>query len=224
VNDFRNRVLVPVALPLLTLAAILGVAFSLSRVLLAVPSLTAVLVALGVASYVLFLAFLIERRPRISQRALAVGLTLGLLAVVGSGVVAAAVGPRPLEAEEHAGEDPAVGQGAGEDAGGGDGTVQAVPEGAPLFVGADTQIAWESVPDSLPAGEVTPYLEVGSLGHNLHFEGLNNDDPVAGEDGAGSSDGIYEGVPVTLEAGQTITYYCSVPGHRSGMEGTITVQ
>lgn len=220
-NDFRSRVLAPLALPLLTLAAILVVAVSLSRVLLAVPRLTAVLVALGVAAYVLFLAFLIERRPRISQRALAVGLTLGVLAIVGSGVVGAVVGPRPHEEEVVEGEGgAAVGEAEGAEAG----TVAEVPPGAPLFVGADTAIAWESVPESLPAGEVIAFLEAGSLPHNLHFEGYNDDAPIAGEEGSGSSDGIYQGTPVTLEAGTTITYYCSVPGHRSGMEGTITVQ
>lgn len=219
-NDFRSRVLVPVALPLLTLGAILAVAVSLSRVLLAVPSLTAVMVALGVAGYVLFLAFLIERRPRISQRALAVGLTLGVLAIVGSGVVGAVAGPRPLEEELAQGEGGEGEAGAGEEAG----TVAEAPPDAPLFVAADTAIAWEAVPDSLPAGEVTAYLQVGGLGHNLHFEGINNDDAIAGEEGSGSSDGIYEGTPVTVESGQTVTYYCSVPGHESAMTGTITVQ
>jgi hypothetical protein len=219
VNDFRSRVLAPIALPLLTLAAILTVAVSLSRVLLAVPHLTAVFVALGVAGYVLFLAFLIERRARISQRALAVGLTLGLLSIVGAGVVGAVVGPAQEEAEAAPGEE---GEGPLE-AGGSGGTVDEVPPSAPLFVGGATSIEWTEVPASLPAGEVQVYMEVGSLGHNLHFEELA-EEPVVGEEGTGSSNGIYESAPVTLEPGQTITYFCSVPGHRTNMEGTLTVE
>ena len=206
-SDFRQRILLPIALPFGALLAILAVAYSLSRVLLAVEANLAVFIALGAAAYVLALAFLIDRRPRISSRALAVGTALGLLAVVGSGVVAAAAGSRSFEEED------ATAAGAEE---GGEGAPD-VPEGAVVFA-AGQELAYSEAPETIPAGEATIALVLEGLAHNVVFEELG-DEPIV----EGDAEGTYSDI-VTLEAGE-ITYYCSIAGHReAGMEGTLTVE
>jgi len=206
-SDFRQRILLPIVLPFGALIAILAVAFSLSRVLLAVEANLAVFIALGVAVYVLALAFLIDRRPRISSRALAVGTALALLAVVGSGVVSAAAGPRSFEEED------AAAAGAEE---GGEGTAD-VPEGAAVFT-AGQELAYTDAPETIPAGEATIALILEGLAHNVVFEELGDQLIVEGD-----TEGVYSDT-VTLEPGE-ITYYCNIAGHReAGMEGTLAVE
>lgn len=208
-NDFRQRVLLPIALPIGALLAIIAVAFSLSRVLLSVSHLIAVAVALGAAGYILFLAFMIERRPRISSRALAVGTTLALIAVIGSGVVGAAAGPYE-EGESAEGE-------AGEAAAAEGSQVAEIPADAQGVFAAGQQFAYTDAPSELPAGPNDIYLQVESLPHNVVFEQLG-DEPIV----EGTSAGVFAG-SVELEAGR-YTYYCSIPGHREGgMEGELTV-
>lgn len=84
------------------------------------------------------------------------------------------------------------------------------------FVAVD--IDWESVPEELPAGDVT--LEIdnqGAIHHNLVVEELG-DELVAEADGGQTDSGT-----VTLEAGE-YTFYCSVAGHRAaGMEAVVPV-
>lgn len=200
-SDFRQRVLIPIALPFGALVAIVGVAFSLSRVLRSVSPIIAVFVALGVAGYVLFLAFAIERRPRISSRALAVGAALGLLAVIGAGVVSQAAGAYEEVAEEGVAEAT--------------GPVE-IPPGAPVFA-AGQELVFTEAPAELPAGEVELFLRLEGLPHNVVFEGIEGDEPVV----EGDAEGVYRG-SVELEPGE-YTYYCSIAGHRqAGMEGTLT--
>lgn len=206
-DDFRKNVLLPIVLPFGALLAILFFAFSLSRVLLAVPELPAVVVALGVAIYVLFIAFVIERRPRITSRALAVGLTLGLVAIGGAGLAGAAAGQR-----EHA-EEGAEGEGAAA----AEAELTEVPAGA-LVWRAGGDIAWDETPDSAMAGPVTIAIETtAGLPHNVTFKDENGDAPIVERDTPGIDAGEIE-----LEAG-TYTYFCSVPGHESGMTGELTV-
>lgn len=215
-SDFRQRVLLPVLLPFGVLAAILVIAVSLSRVLLAVPATTAAFVALGIASYVLFLGFLIERRTRISSRALAVGTTLGLAAIIGAGTLSAIAGPRQEEvegAEEGGGTQTGEVPDASSDA-----PLDVAPEGAVVFAAGD-DIAWDDVPDTIPAGTSPLALELtGNLQHNVVIEGVNGDQPIV--DGA-AGPGFYVN-EVELAPG-TYTYYCAVPGHRSNMEGEVEV-
>jgi len=206
-DDFRRNVLLPIALPFGALLGILFVAFSLSRVLLAVPELPAVVVALGVASYVLLIAFIVERRPRITSRALAVGLTLGLVAIGGAGLAGAAAGQR-----EHEPEGAEGGEGAAPVE-----ELAAIPEGALVWQAGD-DIAWLETPDSAMAGPVTIAIETtGSLPHNVTFEGENGESPIVEREDAGIDAAEFE-----LEAG-TYTYFCSIPGHESGMTGELTV-
>jgi len=91
------------------------------------------------------------------------------------------------------------------------------PEGPIASWAAGNAIEWEEAPAEAPAGPLTVELICAGLVHNVTFEGVNGDDPVVECDTAGTFTGGVE-----LDAG-TYTYYCSVPGHRSGMEGEITV-
>lgn len=203
-SDFRKRVLLPIFLPLLAVAGIIGFAFALSRVLLAVSETGSNFIALFLAMYLLALAGLISARPRISSKALGVGLVVGLLSVGVAGVLAAQAGMRDLHHEEEhaAGEekDPAAAE---------------LPEGAQVWVAVDN--AFPEAPTSIPAGEVIVAIRNdGGAPHNVTFE--EADVKVAAPGGQAASE-TYE-----LEPG-TYTYYCDVPGHRAqGMEGQVTVQ
>ena len=209
-SDFRQRVFLPIVMPLGVAIAFLVFAFALSRVLLAVPEFASTGIALGVAAYILLVASLVSARERITSRALAVGVTLGIVALLAAGVVAGMAGIRPLEHEETAaaeGGEGAEGEAATE---GG--------EGAPgEFVAVD--IAWEAAPATLPAGssEITLVNE-GAAPHNVTIEGVNGDEPIVTANGGETQTGTVE-----LEAGEYV-YYCSVPGHRANREGQITVQ
>jgi plastocyanin len=206
--EFRQRVFTPVMLPLTALGAILAFAFGLSRVLLAVPEAISTITAIAVALYVLLVASMVAARPRISSRALGVGLVLGFAGVIGAGAVAASAGMRELHEEEAA----AGGEGEGEAA-------AEVPEGALVWTAEGSSLEYSDVPATATAGEVQVAMvnDSGQV-HNVTFEGVNGDQPVAeapaGETDVGSA---------TLEAG-TVAYYCSVPGHReAGMEGELEV-
>ncbi|WP_108664943.1 plastocyanin/azurin family copper-binding protein [Euzebya rosea] len=203
----RRRVFVPLVMPLTLLGAVLLFSGSLSRVLLAVETEVSVLVAVLAAGYVMATAFVVERNPDISSRALGVGMVLGIAGIVGAGIVAGSVGIRDVHHEEHAEEGGEVAE---------EGAV-AIPEGA-LVWGADNGLAYTSAPSEGTAGEnIIAIDNAGSLEHNVVFEGLNNDQPVV------ASAGGADVAPFGLDAG-TYTYYCSIPGHRAaGMEGEITL-
>jgi plastocyanin len=102
----RHISLMPVGIPVLGLTTIASVMFFMSRVLLAVPETASWIIALVVAVTVLGSASLAASRASISGRTLATVLAIGSVAMVGGGVVATAVGERPIEAhsEEHAGD------------------------------------------------------------------------------------------------------------------------
>lgn len=104
---------------------------------------------------------------------------------------------------------------------GGEGAAGAAGATAVAF-GGGIGIEWTEVPASLPAGPVTADLTCDALPHNVVFEGFNGEEPLVECTGEGTVVG--EEV-VELQAGQTVTYYCSVAGHREGgMEGEVTVQ
>jgi plastocyanin len=204
--EFRTRVFTPVLLPLTIVGVILMFALALSRVLLAIPEVASTITAISVAGYVLLVASLVAARPRISSRALGVGLVLGFAGVLLAGVIAGDAGMRVLEEEEAATEEVAA-----------PASVE-IPAGALLFTAA-TQLEFLQAPTTATAGEVTIALDnEGGLVHNVTIEGVQGDQPIVE-----TTNGVEVGT-VTLEPG-TYTYYCSIVGHREGgMEGQLTVQ
>ncbi len=206
-ENFRRRVFTPIVMPITILGVILLFGMSLSRILLAVPESMSVLIAVVVAAYALVAAFVVEKNRSISAPAMAVGLTLGLLGVVGGGALAASAGIREIHHEEgHEGE-----------AGGG--VVTEVPEGALTWTILSSDLVYDEAPSTGTAGEVTIAMDNQSgLEHNVVFEGFQSDAALV--DGAA----VIDVATVEVPAG-TYTYYCSIPGHRAaGMEGEITFQ
>lgn len=206
-NDFRRRALLPVLLPITIVAGFVGMAFALSRILLHVTANQATFLALLAAAYILLIAGLVSARPRISSRALGVGLVVAVVAVGVAGAVAGAAGMRELHQwdehpeEAHVEEEPAD-------------TAVEIDPGALLFVAVD--IDYEDAPTTAPAGAATIALDnQGGILHDVTIDDLGI--KVAAEAGEVTQEAV------TLEPG-TYNYYCSVPGHRaSGMEGTLEV-
>ncbi|WP_370325240.1 plastocyanin/azurin family copper-binding protein [Euzebya sp.] len=205
-ENFRRRVFTPLVMPITILGGILLFAWSLSRILLAVPESVSVLVAVGAAAYVLVIAFVVERSRTIAAPALAVGLVVAMLGLVGAGAVAASVGVREI----HHGEE---GEGGGEE------TLTEIPEGALVWESYEQALIYTDAPATGPAGEVVVAIDnpTGQV-HNVVIEGFQNDAVLVE-----AANGI-DVAPITIEAGD-YTYYCSIAGHRAaGMEGQITFE
>lgn len=227
-SDFRRRAFTPVVLPLTLVGAVLLFAWSLAQILLVVSAGLAAAIAFALALYVLVIASLVASRRRISSRALAVSLALGMLAIVSAGAIAKAAGPRPLEHEEAVAEGEVEGEGeegaaageegATEEGAAGEDAAAAIPEDAAVFVAVEIGPFGEA-PDTLPAGDTTIAIDnQGETVHTVLFEQLGSE-PIAEAQGGQVDTGT-----VTLQPGD-YTYYCDVPGHRTaGMEGTLTVE
>ena len=102
----RSISLLPIGLPVLSLATIASVMYFMSRVLLAVSETASWVIALLVGVVILGCASVAAVRPNITGRTLAAVLAIGSVVMVGGGVFAAAVGERHIEvhSEEHGGE------------------------------------------------------------------------------------------------------------------------
>lgn len=200
-DDLRDRYFTPFVLPVTVIGVMLLVGYSLSRILLAVSEIGAALVALLFASYILAIAFFVEARRRIPPRTLGVALAIGLIGLVGAGAVANAAGVREVEhdTEGPAGEDDTAGN-----------------PNEPLYVTVDND--YQQAPQALPPGEIQFTLQnEGTVDHDVTIEEMGDETILAA--GAGSTDEA----TVDLAAG-TYTYYCSVPGHRVTMEGTLSIE
>lgn len=216
-DDFRQRVFLPIILPVGVIIGFFGFAWMLSRVLLAVAEVASTVIALGLAAYILGVTALIAARPRITSRALAVGVTLGVLSVGVAGTVAAAAGMREIHhegEEEHGVEsgDPASSPG-GEEAA----ENAAAPDDLLAFTAIDIEFA-EAPEQAVPAGEKTLVLvNDGATVHNVTIPELG-DAPVVEAGGGETAEDIVELEPGSYE------YFCSVPGHESLMRGEFTVE
>lgn len=229
-NDFRQRVFLPIILPLGVIIGFFGFAFMLSRVLLAVDEMVSTTVALGLAAYILAIAAIVASKPKITSRALAVGVALGVVAIVVAGVLASVAGMRELhhgpEAAAAEGEG-AEGGGSGEGGQGGEGGGEGgqATEGGSDAAGGDGPLEWvavdidfEAAPAQAPAGEQEITLvNDGNTLHNVTFPDIS-DSPVVEADGGDTAQGTVELEPGTYE------YICSVPGHETLMKGELTVE
>lgn len=213
----RSRIGVPLLMLFMLMGGVALLLFSLSRVLLAVSAGAAVIIALAVAGFVLLVASTLGQNRQVSGRALGVALVVGLLGVGGAGLAAVQAGPREIQEHgaegEHAegeGDSGAEGEGEGEGEGGG----AELPEDAVIWVADD--IEYLEAPESASAGEVTIGLDnQGGIVHDVTIDELDVHVEAPGGETASET---YEIEPGTYE------YYCSVPGHRSSMNGEITFE
>ena len=105
------RFIEPFRIPVLAVLCIGVVAIGLSRVLLAVSEVSAVVVFTVVATLFLFGAVLLAARPAVTKSAITIILFVGALLVIGAGTIAAVQGQRSFEHEqEHEGVAPGGGE------------------------------------------------------------------------------------------------------------------
>lgn len=98
-REIRNRIMLPIEVPVGALLCIGVLVALISRVLLATSKEGSTGVAIVVAVLVLAIATLIATKPRLSANLISALLLLGGIAVLVGGITAATVGPR--EFEEH---------------------------------------------------------------------------------------------------------------------------
>lgn len=98
-REARDRLLLPLLIPVGGIAVILLLALGFSRILLGVPKVAAPYVALAVAITVVLVSARIAALPRIrmSDLAAALGVSVGV-AMLAAGLVAVSVGPAPERA------------------------------------------------------------------------------------------------------------------------------
>jgi hypothetical protein len=111
-NTIRNRIMLPLEIPVFGALAIGVFALGVSRVFLAVPAMGAVAIASVLATVIFGLAVAFAYRPQWFRPQLVSGLLAGLavLVLVG-GVVGAAVGPREFKDYRRLPGEPAYGHG-----------------------------------------------------------------------------------------------------------------
>jgi plastocyanin len=205
-NQFRSRIATPILMLIGLVVVIAIIAFSISRVLLAVPALVGTFTALILGAYVLLLAVMIGKRTAITGRTLGAGMAVGLVALLGAGVVAAQAGTREI----HHGDE--EGHGGGEEVA--SEPVAEIPDDAFVWVAVD--VDFSESPTTIPAGEVTIAIDnQGNLPHNVVLTDLGVRVDADGNAQAATT--------VTLEPG-TYDYVCDIPGHAGTMNGTIEVQ
>lgn len=110
-REIRNRIMLPIEIPVGALLCIGVLVALISRVLLATPKEGSTGVAIVVALLVLGTATLIATKPRLSANLISGLLLLGGIAVLAAGITAAAVGTRDFEEhhEDTTYEQPPVG-------------------------------------------------------------------------------------------------------------------
>ncbi len=99
-REIRNRIMLPVEIPVGALLCIAVLVALVSRVLLATPKEGSTGLAIVVAVLVLGTATLIATKPRLSANLISALLLLGGIAVLAGGITAASVGPREFEEHE----------------------------------------------------------------------------------------------------------------------------
>jgi hypothetical protein len=113
-TELYQRFIEPFRIPILSVLCIGVVAFGLSRVLLAVSEVGAVVVFIAVGTIFLFGGILLAARPAVTKNVVTIVLFVGALVIIGAGTIAAIHGQREFEhEEEHEGVTPGGGEGEG---------------------------------------------------------------------------------------------------------------
>ena len=136
------RFIEPFRIPLLAILCIAVVALGLSRVLLAVSEIGAVVVFIAVGTTFLLGGILLAARPAITKNVITIVLFVGAVVIIAAGTIAAVHGQREFEhKEEQVGVTP----------GGGEGSLGPIGPGA----SAPSATGPSSIVIQLPAGGVT---------------------------------------------------------------------
>ncbi|MGH9041557.1 MAG: cupredoxin domain-containing protein [Acidimicrobiia bacterium] len=202
-KELRDRVLIPLAIPLGAMVIIVIVVMNFSRILLAVEErggeIVATSVAVVVASTVLLAAAWISSKGDQQSRGNVGALVVsGLLLVTGGAVGAEAI---QEEHDKHAAEE-------GEN-----------ELGQPnVTVTAGPGFKFTPPEATAPPGEIIiEYVNADTQAHTFVIEGVAGFKLEVGSKGDKAKD------KAEIEPGQHV-YFCDIPGHRQGgMEGTLTV-
>lgn len=93
----RNRVMLPIEVPVGAVLLIAAIVYCFSRILLAVSEIGAVWVALALAALIFGVAVLLNSRPQMQRSLVVAVLVVGVVVVLAVGIVGAVAGPRSVE-------------------------------------------------------------------------------------------------------------------------------
>jgi hypothetical protein len=111
-TQLYERFIEPFRIPVLSILCIAVLALGLSRVLLAVSEIGAVVVFIAVGSAFLLGAILLAARPAVTKNVLTIVLFVGAIVIIAAGTIAAVHGQREFEHhEEQEGVTPGGGEG-----------------------------------------------------------------------------------------------------------------
>ncbi|MEO6987722.1 MAG: hypothetical protein ABI239_03650 [Aquihabitans sp.] len=99
----RNELMGPIEIPAMAVLLVAAIVLTISRMLLALPQLAALVLFGAVPTLILIVGALVVTRPRLSQSVIAAFLVLGALALLVGGTIAAVVGER--DHEDHSSSD-----------------------------------------------------------------------------------------------------------------------
>jgi hypothetical protein len=205
-EPLKDRLLLPLLLPLLSMAAVALLAINVSRVLLAGDSDSALAIGITLLLTILIGATIMSAMPRAKTSSLVVTVMVGLFVVAMAGLIA--LGPS-LDDGQGGVANPNIfvpGPAAS--------TVDVVAGPGLTFDGI-TSAPWFNADAT---GGVVAINYSGATGHTLAIQ-----DPKYNGFELGTDAGAKRSGNVKLEPG-TYTIYCTVPGHEAaGMHGTITV-